>query len=82
MQCLGMAQERISLRNKVSCKLLKNLLLRLTIEVDDDVATENNVGLLRKPIVGVHKVEPAELHMIAQFGDDTQEVGATGRGCA
>src|SRR5271165_6470990 len=70
---LRRAKKQISVRLKIVEKLLNNAPLGSQIEVDQHVATKNDIKILQKPHAGVvRQVESAESHASANHRIDTQ----------
>ena len=63
-------------------KLPQNLLLRRPVEIDDHVAAEDRVRLFAQSVIGVHEIQPPELHQPAQFRHHPHPIRIRARGCA
>src|SRR5690348_10088026 len=65
-----MAEEEIAAGPEMGAEALENVVLGLAVEVDEDVAAENDIHVPAGWIVRLHQVEPAEAHQAAQLGYD------------
>jgi hypothetical protein len=66
---LGVAQEQISMRQKIAVEILDDAAFRSQIEVNQHIATENNVQAPHKRRLGtVRQIDPAKVREAARRG--------------
>ncbi len=75
MQALGVADEGIASGYQLLGQLLQNSLLRRAIEVNDHIATEDDVRFLGEAEVGVHEIQTPKLNLPAQLRDHAKQLG-------
>ena len=65
-----MAEKKVAARSQVVAKLAYQLFLGFPVEVDDDVAAEDDILHFGQPEVVIHEVEAAEGHHVPQIRGD------------
>src|ERR1035441_9295284 len=68
-----MAREKVTTRGKMPADFTDHRFLRSPVEIDHDIAEENDIEDIPEAIVVIHEVERVESNLAAQFRNDSNQ---------